>query len=91
MYYLFLGIIRSISSIPIKYLVITHHHPDHSFGISSYQELGVEIIMSSSEILRYEKYGKRLLKFQINYLLICDFLELSQSMIGSHCSQSCQA
>ncbi len=63
-----ISIIRSISSIPIKYLVITHHHPDHSFGISSYQELGVEIIMSSSEILRYEKYGKRLLRQMKNLI-----------------------
>ena len=56
-----INIIRSISSAPIKYLVITHHHPDHSFGISRYQELGVEIIISETELNRYEKYGKRLL------------------------------
>ena len=29
-------IIKGISSLPIKYLVVTHHHPDHSFGISKY-------------------------------------------------------
>ena len=54
-------IIKDISSLPIKYLVVTHHHPDHSFGISKYSELDIEIIISTSEIIRYEKYGKRLL------------------------------
>ncbi len=54
--------IRHISKLPIKYLLITHHHPDHSFGISKYKELGVEVIMSQSEITRYEKYGNRLLR-----------------------------
>ena len=54
-------IISGISSLPIKYLVVTHHHPDHSFGISKYSELNIEIIISTNEIARYEKYGKRLL------------------------------
>ena len=31
-------IINSYSDLPIKYLVVTHHHADHSFGISKYLE-----------------------------------------------------
>ena len=59
-------IIRSISSLPIKYLVVTHHHPDHSFGISKYSELDIEIVISDSELGRYKKYGKKLLNQMIN-------------------------
>ena len=58
--------IENISTLPIKYIVITHHHPDHSFGISKYNELGVEIIINTSEIIRYEKYGHRLLRQMVN-------------------------
>lgn len=61
-------IIKGISSLPIKYLVVTHHHPDHSFGISKYSELDLEIIISASEIIRYEKYGKRLLNQMKNLI-----------------------
>lgn len=55
-------IIKSFSDLPIKYLVVTHHHADHSFGISRYLEMDVEIIMAPAELKRYLKYGNRSLK-----------------------------
>ncbi len=55
-------IIKSYSNLPIKYLVVTHHHADHSFGISRYLEINTEIIMAEAEIKRYMKYGDRSLK-----------------------------
>ena len=55
-------IIKSYSSLPIRYLVVTHHHPDHSFGLSRFIENDTKIIMAQSEINRYVKYGNRLLK-----------------------------
>ena len=55
-------IIKSYSSLPIRYLVVTHHHPDHSFGLSRFIENDTKIIMAQSEINRYIKYGNRLLK-----------------------------
>ena len=42
--------------------------PDHSFGVSQYKDLGVEIIMSAREIQRYKKYGHRLLRQMINLI-----------------------
>lgn len=37
--------IRSITDKPIRYLVITHHHPDHYYGISPFRAIdGIQII-----------------------------------------------
>ncbi len=55
-------IINSYSDLPIKYLVVTHHHADHSFGISKYLEINTEIIMAEAEVKRYIKYGNRSLR-----------------------------
>ena len=55
-------IIKSYSSLPIKHLIVTHHHPDHSFGISKFIEIKAEIIMSQPETHMYLKYGNRLLR-----------------------------
>ena len=63
-----IDIIKSFSDLPIKYLVVTHHHADHSFGISRYLEIGVDIIMANTELKRYLKYGNRSLK-QIKVLI----------------------
>ena len=30
--------IRTITNLPIRHAVVTHHHPDHSFGIQSFKE-----------------------------------------------------
>ena len=61
-------IINSYSNLPIKYLVVTHHHADHSFGISRYLEINTEIIMAEAEVKRYLKYGNRSLR-QLNNLI----------------------
>ena len=55
-------IINSYSNLPIKYLVVTHHHADHSFGISRYLEINTKIIMAEAEAKRYFKYGSRSLR-----------------------------
>lgn len=37
--------IKSITDKPIKYLIVTHNHPDHAYGAIAFRELGgVEII-----------------------------------------------
>ena len=36
--------IRSVTSRPIKWLILTHHHPDHHFGAIVFRRLGAEII-----------------------------------------------
>jgi glyoxylase-like metal-dependent hydrolase (beta-lactamase superfamily II) len=36
--------VRSITSKPIKWVVLTHHHPDHHFGAVVFRRLGARII-----------------------------------------------
>lgn len=36
--------IRSVTSQPIKWLILTHHHPDHHFGAIVFRRLGARVI-----------------------------------------------
>jgi glyoxylase-like metal-dependent hydrolase (beta-lactamase superfamily II) len=36
--------IRSVTSQPIKWLILTHHHPDHHFGAIVFRRLGATVI-----------------------------------------------
>ncbi len=36
--------IRSVTEQPIKWVVLTHHHPDHHFGAAVFRRLGARII-----------------------------------------------
>jgi glyoxylase-like metal-dependent hydrolase (beta-lactamase superfamily II) len=36
--------IRSITSRPIRWLILTHHHPDHHFGAIVFRRLGAKVI-----------------------------------------------
>jgi glyoxylase-like metal-dependent hydrolase (beta-lactamase superfamily II) len=36
--------IRSVTQQPIKWLVLTHHHPDHTFGAIVFRRLGARVI-----------------------------------------------
>ena len=36
--------IRSVTEQPIKWLILTHHHPDHTFGAIVFRRLGARII-----------------------------------------------
>lgn len=43
--------IRSVTDQPIKYLIITHNHPDHAYGASAFRQLdGVTIIAHQGSI-----------------------------------------
>ena len=39
--------IRSVTPQPIKWLVLTHHHPDHHFGAVVFRRLGAKVIAHS--------------------------------------------
>ena len=36
--------IRSVTPLPIKWLILTHHHPDHHFGAIVFRRLGAKVI-----------------------------------------------
>ncbi|PLY14373.1 MAG: MBL fold metallo-hydrolase [Sedimenticola sp.] len=48
----FLGLIREVSDLPVKKLILTHYHADHIYGIQVFKALGAEIIAPAG----YEEY-----------------------------------
>ena len=49
--------IRKVSNLPIRYLIITHHHPDHYFGAIAFRQIpGIKIIAHEG-ILDYLNSG----------------------------------
>lgn len=52
--------VKSVTSQPIKYLVLTHNHNDHSGGVARMQALGVTALISTEDrrhLLRMRKDG----------------------------------
>jgi len=39
-----LQLIRSVTSQPVKWVVLTHHHPDHHFGTVVFRRMGARVI-----------------------------------------------
>ena len=63
--------IRSLTNVPIRYAIVTHHHPDHSFGIQEFKKNNINVYM--------HQLSKKLLKMEGPTLL--GFME---SLIGSN-------
>ncbi|MCX7738135.1 MAG: MBL fold metallo-hydrolase [Hydrogenothermaceae bacterium] len=36
--------LQKVKKVPVKYLIITHYHPDHWYGVSTFKELGATVI-----------------------------------------------
>ena len=45
--------IRSVTEQPIKYLILTHNHPDHAYGASAFRALGGISIVGHRGMLEY--------------------------------------
>lgn len=45
--------IRSITDKPVKYLVITHNHPDHAYGAAPFMELEGVTVIAHKGIINY--------------------------------------
>ena len=54
--------IKSISDKPVKYLIITHRHFDHAFGIEAFKEEGTKIYFSEEEFFFFKRDGPKILK-----------------------------
>jgi glyoxylase-like metal-dependent hydrolase (beta-lactamase superfamily II) len=52
-----LGAIRSVTDAPIRYLVNTHYHPDHTWGNSVFKEEGAVIISHPRTRADIEEYS----------------------------------
>ncbi len=60
--------IKRITNLPISNVVITHRHPDHSFGINTFLNEGVKIVMDPLEASAYSNEGKSLLNFMTDII-----------------------
>ncbi len=63
----FIKDIRSVSDKPIKYVVNTHYHLDHTFGNSEFEKLGAIIISHIVDKESLEKKGELTLKNASKY------------------------
>ncbi len=63
----FIADIRKVSDKPIKYVVDTHYHLDHSFGNSEFAGLGATIISQANDHDNLEKKGDASLKHARDY------------------------
>ena len=59
----FIKYIRKISSKPIKFLVNTHYHLDHTLGNSEFAKLGAVIIAQENDKENMEKAGAGMLQY----------------------------
>jgi glyoxylase-like metal-dependent hydrolase (beta-lactamase superfamily II) len=50
--------VRSLTDAPIKYVVLTHNHADHSSGAARLQALGASVIMSAVDAKRMVAAGQ---------------------------------
>ena len=56
----FIKSIKNISVKPIRYLIVTHRHFDHSYGIEAFKEINAKIYMSKEEFYYFKKDGPRI-------------------------------
>jgi len=53
------AMLRKISNAPIKYIIVTHAHPDHVGGVSRWREKGTEVI-AHANYPKFRDYQRRL-------------------------------
>ncbi|MEW6109415.1 MAG: MBL fold metallo-hydrolase [Nitrospirota bacterium] len=63
----FIKDIRAISKKPIKYVINTHYHLDHTFGNSEFARLGAVIISHINDSKNLKAHGETALKNAKNY------------------------
>lgn len=52
--------IRAQTDLPVRYVISSHHHPDHAFGVSLFEQEGAEAIASVSGKTDYEVWARKL-------------------------------
>ena len=57
--------IKGVTDIPIKYLIITHNHPDHAYGAVAFRKLGGVKIIGHEGTMKYIESGR--IEHSVNY------------------------
>lgn len=57
--------IKGVTDIPIKYLIITHNHPDHAYGAVAFRKLGGVKIIGHEGTMKYIDSGR--IEHSVNY------------------------
>jgi alkyl sulfatase BDS1-like metallo-beta-lactamase superfamily hydrolase len=57
-----LKLLKAVSAAPVKYIILTHGHGDHTGGVPLWKEVGTEII-AQQEHVEFMHYQKRLAGF----------------------------
>jgi glyoxylase-like metal-dependent hydrolase (beta-lactamase superfamily II) len=71
----FIKDIRSITDQPIKYVINTHHHLDHSLGNSEFVKLGAAVIAQENCRREAQKDADTIIKRALNYGFTAGSLE----------------
>jgi glyoxylase-like metal-dependent hydrolase (beta-lactamase superfamily II) len=50
--------VRSLTRQPVRWLVLTHHHPDHHFGAITFRRAGAEVIAHADRRVHAAEAGK---------------------------------
>ncbi len=50
--------IRSVTDIPIRYLIVTHNHPDHAYGAISFKQIDNVDVIGHKAIIEYINSGR---------------------------------
>jgi glyoxylase-like metal-dependent hydrolase (beta-lactamase superfamily II) len=50
--------VKSLTDQPIKYVVLTHHHPDHSGGAARMQQIGATVLISRDDRQQMARMGQ---------------------------------
>jgi glyoxylase-like metal-dependent hydrolase (beta-lactamase superfamily II) len=57
--------IKAITDKPIKYLIVTHNHPDHAYGAIAFRNLGGVQIIGHQGTIKYIESGR--IEHSVNY------------------------
>lgn len=57
------GVIRAITPLPIKYVLVSHYHADHIYGLQVFKRLGAQVY-AGREALRYLHSDRARLRLQ---------------------------
>jgi glyoxylase-like metal-dependent hydrolase (beta-lactamase superfamily II) len=60
-----LATIATVTDEPVRYVIVTHNHPDHAYGTAAFQQLGAVTVITHAGMLDYK--GSATLQTSVDY------------------------